>query len=240
MKKLLLLSLILLMPLMGYGAVDLSFLQTNSVGTNFTTYTFVGENLGTAASDRQIIVAISSRDSGESAQALASVTIGGVSATISVQRSNISTDTNVLALVIANVPTGTTGDIVVTFTEGMLRCGIAVYRATGISATPTDTGSSIVADPTFDIDVTAGGFAIGTSVTGDSGATATWTGITEDYEIQIGGESLLQGGASDTFGTTQTDLTLLCNWTGSEINPVGVFASWEGSVAVTRRIIIVQ
>ncbi len=211
-------------------AVGFSFLQTNSDGTNLTTYTFAGENFGTAPADRQIIVAIGSQGAGETAESISSVTIGGVSATITVQRTNSIVDHTISGLAIANVPTGTTGDIVITLSTGERRCGIGVYRATGISAIPTDTGSSIANNPTFDIDVIAGGFAIGTAGTGFFD-TATWTNLTEDYDFQAGGESFALSGASDVFGSEQTDLTLLCTWAAS-LNAAGVFASWEGSEEV--------
>lgn len=207
----------------------LTFLQSTSSATDASEYTFSSQNLGDAAADRYIIVAVGSRDSGTTSQSISSVTVGGVSATIVVQQRNSATNTDVAGLAIAAVPNGTTGDVIVTFSETMLRCSIALYRATGLSsATPTDNGSSTATAPTYAIDVLAGGFAIGTANSGVNSGTATWTNLTEDYDALVTGEYLNYTGASDTFETEQTNLAVTCTFTSST-NPVGVFASWAFS-----------
>ena len=137
-------------------AITFGSLQSASDGANATTYTFSSQNLGDADTDRHIIVGISTRDVGTTSQAISSVSIGGVSATIVVQQRNSATNTCVAGLAIAKVPTGTTGDIVVTFSEEVLRCGIGVWRAIGISATATDTGSSTSNNPSDSINISAG------------------------------------------------------------------------------------
>jgi len=98
-----------------------TFLQTASDATNLQTYTFSSQNLGAANSKRYIIVAIASRNT-RLGTTINSVRIGGVTATISVQSNHDdSPNSSVAGLAVANVPTGTTGDIVVTFSTTMLR-----------------------------------------------------------------------------------------------------------------------
>lgn len=205
----------------------LSFLQTAQDGTNLTTYTFATQNLGTAASDRYIIVAISGREVGGGSATVSSCTIGGVTATINKQA---EANGDQLAMCVANVPTGATGDIVVVWSTGMTDCFIAAYRATSLaSTTATDTGSSTAAAPTYDIDVVAGGFAIAISKDRSGAATATWTNLTEDYDSKDGSGNDISG-SSKEFATTQTNLTVTCTWTTSTL-PKAIFVSYEVSAA---------
>lgn len=203
-----------------------SFLQANSSTADLTTYTFSGENLGTAAADRYIIVVVKSRDSGSGAKSISSVTIGGVTASIIIQKQNNASNSSLAGIAIAAVPTGTTGDVVVTFSEGMLRCAIGLYRATGITPIPADFGSSTATNPTYAIDVPAGGFAIGgvANSNGNDGS-AVWTGLTERYDSVIEAV-MLSTGASDEFAAAQTNLTVTATLSGTNTEPVGVFASW--------------
>ena len=205
--------------------MDFAFLQYTEDTANQSTYTYSSENLGVAAADRYIIVAVNSRRGGNPAD-VTSVTIGGVSATIVVEQANSDANSDVSALAIANVPTGTTGDVVVVYTATMARASIGVYRATGIdSATPYDSGSSTAADPTFDIDCEAGGFVIGTACS-NSNTTTTWSGITEDWDDEME-TYLTHTGASDEFVSAQTNLTCTANFGSAGSTPCGVFASWS-------------
>src|SRR3990167_7900479 len=126
-----------------------SFLQANSDATNLTTYTWSAQNLGTASSDRYIIVAIISRQVGTTAPTVSSASIGGVSATIVRQNNSGVSNLNTVAFILANVPTGTTGDVVVTFGSQQVRAAIGMYAATGMNPTPTDQGSSTAGNPTY-------------------------------------------------------------------------------------------
>lgn len=203
----------------------MEFLQTNGSETGLTVYTFSGENLGDAAADRHIIVGISAR--GLNTRSLSSVSIGGESATLAKVIVNSVSHSSLAALYIAAVPNGTTGDVVITFNDTMLRCGIGLWRATELaSITPTNTASSVANDPTGSLNIVAGGFAIATiySSSGSSPA-AVWTGLTEDYDRFFATANLMSG-ASDTFESEQTNLTITVE-TSEKLASAGVFASWE-------------
>lgn len=201
----------------------LTFLQATGDIANASTYTFAAQNLGTASSDRYIIVSAAARKAGASTT-ISSITIGGITATIVKQATNFITNTNVVGLAIALVPAGATGDIVVTFGGTMVRCAIGVWLATNISSiTPVDTDSSTAADPTCALNVTTGGFAIGAS--GPLASTSTWTGLTERFDISVEASNIFTG-ASDTFAAAQHQLTITIDSTGA-VEPVGVFASWS-------------
>jgi len=199
------------------------FLQATNDTSDLTTYTFSSQNLGDVAADRLIIVGISSRKAGGSTT-ISSVTIGGVTATV-IQNTNTVTNTDVGAIAYAVVPSGTTGDIVIVFGAGMVRCAIQVYRAINLeSTTPYDSDTSLAADPTVNLDVPAGGFAIGTGITA-ANSNAAWTGLTEDHDNTL--ETFVTvTSASDEFLSAEAGRTILINF-GTSNESVGVFASWK-------------
>ena len=204
----------------------LTFLQTAASTSDLTTYTFSSQNLGEAASDRYIVVAVHARSNEGGASSVSSVTVGGVSATIIQQIYKLYSNTpNVVALAMAKVPTGTTGNVVVTLNKGSLRCAIGLWRLTNIKDTPTDSGKSSDSTPTYNLDIKAGGYAIA-AATKEQGA-FTWTNITEKYDTTC--ETYLNySGASDTYATAQTDLAISAS---SGNDPCAVFASFEKPIS---------
>lgn len=200
----------------------LSYLQSVGSTSNAAAYTFSAQNLGAAAADRYIICAVNG-SGGATGRTISSVTIGGVNASIIVQKEN-TTVYNVSGIVIAAVPNGATGDVVVTLSDNWARCHIALWRVTGLSsATAIDNGNSVASDPTYDIDIPAKGIAIGTAMT-DASTSCAWTGVTEKYDETVESKSVT--GASDTFTTEQTNLTLKADFS-SPSNSCGVFASFR-------------
>lgn len=203
----------------------LNFLQSAVSGSDLSTYTFSSQNLGTASADRYIIASVTGRAVGT--PTLSGVTIGGVTATSVVNQVNTAGgNTSLAALFIAAVPTGTTGDVVASMSGSFLRCGIGLWAATNLdSATATDSSGSTANDPTYAIDVSADGFAIGCAYNADT-ATASWTNLTEDFDEAVEGAGSRHSGASATFASAQTNLTLTCDWSTS-LNAAGAFASWK-------------
>lgn len=205
-------------------AATITYLQLTKDATDLSTYTFSSVNFSTASTDRRIIVAISGRtqDGTSSGNVISSVTIGGVSATIAVQAQNSG---NVQGIAIALVPTGTSGDVVVVFSETMTNADIATYRTTGIgSNVATSIGTSTANPLTANINVVAGGVALALAKSDDGATTATWAGLTERYDEGDANTNDISG-ASDAFATTQTGLTVSCTWVSS-VRPVYVVASF--------------
>jgi len=209
-----------------------SFLQAASDSADLDTYTFASQNLGTADSNRYIIVSLSARATTTTAFTVSSVSVGGVTGTIVQQYSNVITNVCLSAIAIVAVPSGTTGDVVVTLSRTALRCCIALYGAVGINPTATDSGTSGDANPTYAIDIAADGVAIGV-VGRASGAadTATWTNITEDYDSVID-TTFNFTGASAAFVEQQTNLDLTATLAGIATEPAGVFASFAPASTV--------
>lgn len=111
--------------------------ETNSL-TN--TFTFTNFAIGSAASDRIIVVCAGAR-SGNSQIAFSSVTIGGNAATKAVDEIATEENFNAIAgIFYLAVPSGTTATIVVTFAASVQGVGIDVFSLKGLgSATPSAT-----------------------------------------------------------------------------------------------------
>lgn len=213
-------------------AASISRTAASSSGADQNAYTFSSLSFGAEASDRIIAVSIITRDAGTTPRSVTTVTIGGVSATVVVEASNIATNVGFVAIAYAAVPTGTTGDVVVDFdgSDNLLRCGVVVHRIVGSNPTPHDSSGADGANPSTTIDVPADGIALAVSTSGASLPTCTWTGLTEDLETQIGGEATDMSTASDAFGTTQTSLAVQATWSAN-VNPALAVASWGPSTA---------
>ena len=213
-------------------AITFSFLQSATDTADLSEYTFSSQSLGAADSDRYIIVGAIARKAG-AATSVSSVTIGGVTSTELLDISNSDSNSNNAGLFIANVPTGTTGDVVVTYGATMVRCAIGMWRILGIEdGTPYDSDSSTASDPSVSLDIPADGATVGMAIS-NSATTATWTGITEDFDGTL--ESFVTyTGASDSDMSEETGRTLTADFASSGSTPIGVFASWapEGAGGV--------
>ena len=128
------------------SALTLAFLQRVSSEDNFATYTFASQNLGTASADRRIVVGV--RGNAAGGGTVSSATIGGVSATIHINNGAANGST---ATISAIVPSGTTGDIIITWSTTQNECGIVAYSIKGeTSATP----EFALSDLTTPLDIT--------------------------------------------------------------------------------------
>lgn len=211
-----------------------TYIGNSEDATDTSTYTFSSESLGAADDNRYIIVAINSRKAG-GYTSISSVSIGGVSATEVMQDTNANTNTDVSGIFIAKVPTGTTGDIVVTFGATMARCSLDVYRSTHlIDEYAHDYNSAQQDDPSDGIEVMARGFVICTANTNGS-TSVTWTGADEDSDSDIE-TYMTYSSASKSYLTYQSDLTITADFASSGTETLGIFSSWAttGSTALTK------
>jgi len=180
-------------------AATITFLQDTIDMGNASTYTFAGQALGAAAADR-IIVCFAIDGVGSTATA---VTIGGVAATLVQTATTVRKNT----LWYAAVPSGTTGDVVVTG-AAETEMGIALWRLTGVGG-PCASGQSGANPGTATLSVPAGGVAIGGMGDGHTTYSGyTWTGLTEDFDVELT-VSISYTGASAT-NTSAQSLTISC------------------------------
>ena len=202
------------------GATQVSLTDSQiSIGGFATSHTAPGVSLGAEAPDR--IIAF-----------LADIPLGSnfVSATVNGNSANLIVTTSNRHLIYAGVPSGTTGDIVVTTSDSGSRLVIpAVYRivAQELDA-PYDfyTGSNndSNASLTGTIDVPADGIIVAFSRTDDPAITMSWnSAVTENVDWDQGSSSYSAG--SKTYATLQTGLSVTI--TPSALQDKQLFmASW--------------
>lgn len=185
---------------------------TNSAG--LTTYTFSSANIGTASSDRLVVVAIHLASSGS--RTISSVTIGGNSATVNTTTNVGSVNGITTVFAYLNVTTGTTANIVVTASGICLACAIDVYTLTELSSfTPTDSDlASVGANPSVTSTAVVNGYVIA-SVTSVSGDALSWTGPTSDsdttfsaFNARISCASLIADATSEVSSISSTGAAL--------------------------------
>ena len=124
----------------------------------------------------------------------------------------------------APVPTGTTGNVVVTFNNMMGNAGIGIFRVLGAASSSHATATDNDSNPmTATINVPANGVLIGCAGENNS-ATYTWTNLTEKYDEGTGNTET-HTGASDAFLSTQSNLAITCDQTVGN-RPRLVLASW--------------
>jgi len=192
--------------------------------TNSTSYTFSSSAIGTASSNRKIVVGpVSNRAPGTTATA---VTVGGISATSVIGQTSNNGEQRA-ELWEAEVPTGTTADIVVTWAATADSCGIGVWAVYDAAASASDTASDDGVPTLLEENLTipAGGVAISVACSGSS-ATYTWTNLTEKYDATVEG-TVTFSGASDAFSTLQTSLLITATRSAGTTNGTIVMAAWD-------------
>jgi hypothetical protein len=186
---------------------------TNVVDTtNLVTYTFTGVNIGTAAANRYVIVGVASRHQSFS-RTIVSASIAGVAAAV-IADGDISRSQ--AAILIALVPAGATGDVVIQFTAVAERAGIVVWTAHGLSS-PTPVDFLNTASGTLDIDTAADGIVVAVNL--GVSQTPSWSGITEDLP-----DTVLEG--LNEYGAASASMT-------AAATPRAISRSGLGTVPVT-------
>lgn len=141
-------------------------------------------SFGSEDSGRYLVVQVTTRDSVDFTAT--AVTIGGVSASITCQSAAVTNNTFSM-IAIAAVPTGSSGSVVVDWSEAIARrqqCYL--YKVLGITGTTAEAaktketaGAATLGDT---ISVSKGAAVFGVTISGDPAPTISWTGVTEDAE----------------------------------------------------------
>lgn len=205
--------------MVGAVGVVLTFDAETNIQAGGSPNTFTSVALGTPSPDRLILLGIGV--SSGSGMSITSVTIGGVTAT---QLTEAHGAGGISALYAALVPTGTTGNIVVTtpYTPGTI--GFKVWDIKNYnSATPTNTytaGTTGGVNPaSVSANISAGGIAVGFigNLNVSASVTFTWAGITKNGTDQDAGSGVNRtiSGASASFPAAQTGLTVSATSNGS-------------------------
>jgi len=153
----------------------------------------------TGVGTRHVVVTIGMMHN-SGAGTVSSVTVGGVSATLVITRGANTSGASVW-IYIAEVPTGTTATVTITM-SGATSLGAATYILRN-RATTTATSSSTAEDPSLNLNIAAGGAAVGVSMVRD-GTVSTWTGLTENFDTDTRSNEWFSGASGGTPGTPAT------------------------------------
>jgi uncharacterized protein YbaA (DUF1428 family) len=202
------------------SVASIAYTATAVSTASATVYTFSSQALGTAASDRLIVVSSDNYDGTTSG-----ITVAGVTAAAVVQASGTNSRAGLWQ---AAVPSGTTGDIVVTLGAGNDRQGIGVWAIYGANSSASDTATDAdSSDPlTVSMDCPANGVMIGVGAAHTTGTKGySWTNLTENFDAVIRA-STQHTGASASFEAAQSGLTITCDPASNNNGGCMVAASW--------------
>jgi hypothetical protein len=214
-----------IMPVVQSGkpAVVVDYRNTYVNGTSTATPSFASCDIGTAASDRLVVVGAAGE--GNSGVTLSGVTIGGNAAT---QAAAGAFSENNAGLFYLRVASGTTATIAVTFSSAKLRSGIVVYALYNVvSDTPYDTntaGASATSVSVTSFASPAKGAVIGVA-SKSSASISGWTNLTLDSSVAMGGTNNISG-ASKATSTGSGGETITATSSGSSRCQIAV-ASWR-------------
>lgn len=184
-------------------AAVLTYLQSASSSTNANTITFAGQNLGAEAADRKIVVAITTYNTANTA--ISSVTIAGQTANLN--QANFTGQYTRVAFAEVNLPTGTSGDIVLNSSNSIVSSSIHVYNLTGVSG-----NAVFVSDISSPYSITHasainGAAIISVALNAGNGSMA-WTNLTENADISPhSGGDVGTASAASTVNSTSSAIT---------------------------------
>lgn len=159
----------------------IAYIGSNGSDSNLATYTFSGQSIGTASSDRFVMVCV--HGTRNAATSISSVTIGGNAAT-AIVTGNDSNGFSVSGIYGLLVPSGTTADIVVVFSAACNAAGIDVFAATRLGSTsPTSAATSTAAPGSLVITCPGGGFILACSQIRQT-TTYSWVNAIEASDTQ--------------------------------------------------------
>lgn len=144
--------------------------------------TFTGVDIGPAASDRWVIVALQVTNAG--AATVSSVTIGGVSATLLYEAPTLVFAGSIWSFWKANVPTGTTASVAITTSASFFYwASCAAYYCAGEPIFHDGAFDNTYTGTTFSVavDVPEGGAVIAGVFNDGAGALSSWVGVTADW-----------------------------------------------------------
>ena len=209
----------------GVPAPVINYVTTANDNTNLTTYTFNSVSFGTAAAARYTVVCVGGLDTAGTFS-VASATINGIAATRFGNAGASSLDVTASACFIAANPTGTSGTITATFSEGITSASIVVYRLINLaeSGAAADhsgfVGSANTACPYNNYTATGPSVMVVFAFANSSSA------ITPDYASVFSAF----GTVEDTNQFDTTDNTV---WTSGSSAIAGNLSSTSGTIALT-------
>lgn len=209
------------------------FQSTATNAADQSAYTFTSVDFGAADSSRELLVVIAGKFPAISTRTLSSVTIGGVSASVETLIS--ASGQSGLTIALVALPTGTSGDIVVTWGGGSVNnCSIAVYRVT--NRTSSGTGSTNVVSAAVSItgslnlsgiNIPSGGFILSTILLDGNITGLSHTGVTVVQDATQAPDGMFYESVSSAIQASSVSSgTLGWSWTNGRS---GIAAAWSFS-----------
>ena len=193
--------------------------------TNLTTYTFSSMALSTAATSRQIVVCIGGSGAG-APRSVSACTVGGVSASLVVAEQHSGGTDYFTEIWVASVPTGTTGDVVVTCSSTMDFVGAGTFAIYDAAIGASSTGSTETDAGNVSMTVPANGVIVGGTFSNSNTGGVTWTAnITEAYDEHISSIDGWHSGAAKLFASESTE-NFNVDWASPGSRLTTAFATW--------------
>jgi hypothetical protein len=199
---------------------------TNAAGQ--TSYTFSSVAIGGPG-----LIAIVVHAEASVGRTFSSATIGGLSASIAVNFSQLSSPgpgSITTAIIYRRITAGTTANVILTFSGAMSRCSIGAWRINGnASDTPRQTQSTFRAGAgtTLSLAFTSqlyGALMICGQTNGTNTTPMTWTNATERYDVDFA--SLTQVSGADFSPLLLGSRTITTTYASSAQAQVLVGATW--------------
>jgi hypothetical protein len=215
-------------------AVAIAFGSRGGAASSSSVATIAGLTFNAAAGDRIIAAAIAT----EADVTFSGVTIGGVTATVR-GAATFASPARKSEIWSASVPTGTTGDVVVTLASGDATISVGTFSITGADTTPTDSdtaGGTLSTISITALTVATDGGAIAAFCNSFGGAAVTWTGATEAFDVDSGASYQHSAAITTTAGTntiTADGATANQSLVGVAWGPAAGGGTIEGAAAQT-------
>jgi hypothetical protein len=186
---------------------------------NTTAFTFTSKSIGTAAANRKVVIVVGGN---ADLRTVSTLTVGGISASLVKRQQNADGTSEIWQ---ADVPTGTTANVVVTWSGPQNTCGIGSYSLYGAAAAASATASNTSNPLSTTINIPAGGVCIGTVQQYGGSQTWSWSGLTEDFDSTMGGSRPFSGASTASSGGV-TGQTVTATPSGSPSGQTLALASW--------------
>lgn len=185
--------------------------SVGKIGSPGTSLTYTNVPIGTATANRWIVVGIYTNFN--AGRTLSTVTIGGVSATLMYAAPTLSASGARLEFWKANVPTGTTANVVATSSGSMYDGACGAWSSQKEPMFYTGAIDTSISSGVFSlsIDIPDGGAVIAMSDHGGGGGTILATsGVTQDF-INVSGSLRIWGGSEDML-SVETGRSIGVTW----------------------------
>jgi hypothetical protein len=208
-----------------YRSPSVVYCAGTSSNTDATSYTFTAAAIGAAGGNRRVAVIVASASGGS--PVVSGLTIGGISASEVVGQTT-GNGFQRISIWVADVPTGTTANIVVSYAATQGRCGVAVYALYDTSKLQAESTASSTANPSA-LSLTATGIpsvAIAGAWEGSNSTSFTWSGLTENLDTVIESTSTF-GAASGKFTTLGSKTITATPVSSDNTRRAGISAIWR-------------